>query len=217
MAHQRMAQHELDLADKRIQRRLKEKFAPFPGSLEEAAFALVGLEPLSFAIDDTDYRKRLSSFLKRKGHEVFTLICAGRDTGKLKSLEIGCLFEWGKEQKEITNPIPVRLDQQVAEFVRTGSASSAKLKSFVEEVCSNVGPGEKGRGGKAYGDDLNDEIAAKHFQNNHPGCRLTDFLKSDDGKNARNRMGKTKARKILGPIFKNRKAGPPTKAERGKK
>ncbi len=104
---------------------------PFPASIEEAAYALVGLQYRQFGRKDSrnkneieDGRKTLTQFVRRNGPEVYTELCLDLQSNRLRDLDFVHVFDWA-ESKGYLKALPKDLQQQfmaVAACYRTGES-----------------------------------------------------------------------------------------------
>ncbi len=176
---------DIDLSNSLFARRLNGEGIPFPGSPIEAACFLVGLPPLEYLYNCRWPRSEnlptsvdlslLQEFLKRRGHDIFTAISFDLVSGKLESLLFQDLLIWAKRQKALKGSFSKHAIFQAQRFLETAVPESIHLQQSMRDLW-DIHTGKKGR--ESVRDALFFQKAALDYFRDHPGHRMSDFIKS---------------------------------------
>jgi hypothetical protein len=210
----RKSSYELDLSDPAIERRLGGEGAPFPSTIEEAAYLLVGLEPPT--MDRVPKNLKAKAFLDRQGHLLYHSLSAAIASSALKDLDLLSLCAWAEREKLSKNVskflLPTDLAQQIQDVRNRRAPKSAKLAALVGKVASGILSAKRGPGGKDYDRDARILMACDNYLLGNPNNRIHEFTRSQmfqEALHGDESPGQSTLRRLIGPKFKNRSAGNP--------
>lgn len=215
----RASKFDLDLGSPEVALRLAEPRIEFPRTFEDAASALVGLEPMGWARTVSERQSRLRAFVERNGPEMFSLLCKAFHNGQIDHLSFESLLTWVQADPDARLLTSSSFLEQMSTRLSGRQIRSVKIASAMAEVCEGLQRGRKGRGGRDFLKDQRVALTAKKFFENNPEARVSEFEASAvyaaacGGK--AQQYSRSKLKKLIGLYVKNRTPGAPkTKSRR---